>query len=816
MVGAGKMGLPLACAFASHGAEVVACDINAAVVDAINAGRCPIEEPGVRELLARGRAAGLLSASTDTAAAAAGSDVVVVIVPALLGDDRDVDTRPLEAASRDIARGLRPGTLVSYETTMPVGGTRRLLLPALESGGLRAGTDFQLAFSPERVKSGSALRKLSATPKIVGGIDAASSARAAAFYRQYLGTEVVEVGGLEAAEMVKLAGMVYRDVNIALANELAGYAEAAGVDLAALIPAVNTDGESALLSPGIGVGGHCTPVYPHFLIQDAARRGVSASLAERGRRINDRQAAHALDGLERDWGELRGRRALVLGLAFRPGVKEHTLSSAFLIGHELRARGADVRLHDPLFSDEELSSLGFQAGGFEPDPNEAWTPEVLVLNTAHPEYARLSWIRLRERGLQAVIDGRNFWDPATVRAAGLHYRGIGRPPAKSGRPRPLAVARPVLGEAEAEAAAAAVRSGWVMQGPQVEALEREFAAFVGAPFACAVSSGTAALHLALLALGVGPGDEVVTVSHSYVATANSVRFCGAQPVFVDVQPDTFNIDPLKVEAALTPRTRAILCVHQLGMPCNLEALVAIARGHGLQLVEDAACAAGSEIRWQGSWEPIGRPRGDLACFSFHPRKVITTGEGGMVTTSRPAWDRDVRRRRQHGLAASTAERHRAGGGESVHEVVGYNYRLTDIQAAVGREQLRRLPSIVARRRRLAQCYRERLAERVPAVRLTSEPDWARSNWQSLCVRLPAAVAPSVVARALGEQGIATRPAVSNAHQEPAWAGAGLRFPLPESERARRECLVLPLTDDLTPTDVDRVVDVLAAALRGVL
>lgn len=177
------------------------------------------------------------------------------------------------------------------------------------------------------------------------------------------------------------------------------------------------------------------------------------------------------------------------------------------------------------------------------------------------------------------------------------------------------VARPQLGQEEVSAAARAILSGWVTQGPEVAALEQEFAAFVGAQHACAVSSGTTALHLALLAVGVKPGDEVITVSHSYIATANSIRYCGATPVFVDIDPSTFNIDPGRIQEAISEKTRAILCVHQMGMPCDLRAILQIARKRGLTVVEDAACAIGSEILWQGDWEKIGKPHGDVACFS---------------------------------------------------------------------------------------------------------------------------------------------------------------------------------------------------------
>ena len=243
------------------------------------------------------------------------------------------------------------------------------------------------------------------------------------------------------------------------------------------------------------------------------------------------------------------------------------------------------------------------------------------------------------------------------------------------------VARPHLGQEEVSAAGRAILSGWVTQGPEVAAFEREFAAYVGAPHACAVSSGTTALHLALLAVGVRPGDEVITVSHSYIATANSIRYCGAKPVFVDIDPATFNIDPRKIEPAISERTRAILCVHQMGMPCDLKAILDIARHRGLPVVEDAACAIGSEILWQGQWEKIGKPHGDVACFSFHPRKLLTTGDGGMLTTADTEIDRKFRLWRQHGMSVPDTVRHSSPTVvfESYPEL-GFNYRLTDIQA----------------------------------------------------------------------------------------------------------------------------------------
>jgi dTDP-4-amino-4,6-dideoxygalactose transaminase len=329
-----------------------------------------------------------------------------------------------------------------------------------------------------------------------------------------------------------------------------------------------------------------------------------------------------------------------------------------------------------------------------------------------------------------------------------------------------------------------------MMGPEVAALEAGFAVAVGAAHAVAVSSGTTALELALRVLGVGAGDEVITVSHSFIATANAVVNVGATPLFVDVEADTLGMDPRHLAAAITPRTRAVLAAHQLGTPCDLAGILAAARG--VPVIEDAACALGSEL----DGARLGRPHGVLATFSFHPRKVLTTGDGGMITTADGALAERLRLLRNHAISP-------AG-----HTIVASNARLTDLQAAIARPQLARLDRILGERRRIAARYDAALAGHPRLAPPVARPG-ARSNQQSYAARARDGADAARILRTLEALGIGVRPGVSNAHEEPAYATTGLARigpgGLAVSERVRRETVMLPLFHGMRPDEEDAVI-----------
>jgi nucleotide sugar dehydrogenase len=415
VVGLGKLGLPLAAFYASRGARVIGCDRDEERLRRIRERDLSTEhEDGLLEALAQ--AGARLDLTSDTAAAVAKSTHVIVVVPVVARAERDIDFSNMDAAVRAIAAGLRPGTLVMFETTVPVGTTRKRLAVGLETGGLRAGKDFFVAFSPERVLIGRVHRDLDTYPKIVGGIDDESRSRAADFYARFVKAPVWQVRDAETAEFTKLAETAYRITNIALANELAMAADQLGVDVTEAIRSANSQPFSRILSPGIGVGGLCLPVYP-FLLEAS---GAPVPLIMLGRAINADMGRYAVRRLERSIGPLSACRVLLLGLAFRPGVHETAFSPAFVVRDALRAAGATVYAHDPLYSGDEVRQLGFEPADLDTPPRV----DAIILVTEHTQYDDLDLARFE--GCRVVLDGRNALEPGRASGTGRSYLGIGR------------------------------------------------------------------------------------------------------------------------------------------------------------------------------------------------------------------------------------------------------------------------------------------------------------------------------------------------------------------------------------------------------
>jgi nucleotide sugar dehydrogenase len=412
------MGLPLAAQFASHGWRVVAVDIQEAVVAAINEGRSHVgEEPGLAELVAAAHADGRLRATTDGAAAAREADVVVLIVPVMLDDEQQPDHRSMDAAVDSVAPGLHAGSTVIFETTLPVGDTRaRYGARLAESTGLRIDEDMFIAFSPERLYSGAALRNLATYPKLVGGLGPASTARAASFYDSVLDAEVVAMSSAEAAELSKLADTTYRDVNIALANELARYADRAGVDVQEVIAAANSQPYSHIHQPGLGVGGHCIPVYPHFLLA----RAPELELIAQARRVNDGQVGLAIKAIQKRLGALDGAPILILGLTYRHGVKELAYSRALPLIDRLTFHGAVVSAWDPLLSNDEIARASAAPWRW----GETGPFRAIVTQTADPVFRDLDFGWFPD--LELVFDGRNSLRGLAL-PKGVVRQGVGVP-----------------------------------------------------------------------------------------------------------------------------------------------------------------------------------------------------------------------------------------------------------------------------------------------------------------------------------------------------------------------------------------------------
>jgi nucleotide sugar dehydrogenase len=425
VVALGKIGLPLAVQFARRGHQVTGTDIDRAVVDTVNRGEEPFPgEEGLADKLSAVVADRQLAATTDTTLAVSRSDVVVVVVPLVVDPRGNPDFAAMDAATAAIGKGLRPGTLVSFETTVPVGTTRHRWKPLLErESGLVEGQDFHVVFSPERVLTGRIFADLRRYPKLVGGLSDEGSTRGVAFYGEVLefddrpdlaaGNGVWNLGSAETAEMAKLAETTYRDVNIGLANQFARFAGANGIDVHRVIEASNSQPYSHIHRPGIAVGGHCIPVYPRlYLWNDPAATVVRAA-----REANSGMPAYAVELLQEAYGALTGVRVLVLGATYRGGVKETAFSGAFALVAALEAAGADVAVQDPMFDSAELAALGFV-------PQELGTPvEIAVIQADHASYSHLQPSDLP--GVRLILDGRSFLDSSTFADAQVITIGRG-------------------------------------------------------------------------------------------------------------------------------------------------------------------------------------------------------------------------------------------------------------------------------------------------------------------------------------------------------------------------------------------------------
>ena len=413
VVALGKIGLPLAVQFARSGFHVVGADVNTAVVDLVNAGKAPFPgEDGLDQLLGEVIADGTLRATSDTTAAVHDADVVLIVVPLIVDAESKPDFRGIDAATAAVAAGLKPGTLVLFETTFPVGTTRNRLAPILAQGsGLTVGQDLFVAFSPERVFSGRIFADLRRYPKLVGGLDDESTCRASAFYEKALQFDeradlsrpngVWTLASAEAAELAKLAETTYRDINIAFANELAMFSDRHGIDVSTVIEACNCQPFSHIHRPGIAVGGHCIPVYPRFYLDG----DPSAQLPATARAVNSAMPAYAVDRLAAVIGPLRGLHIAVLGAAYRGGVKETAFSGVFGVVSAITELGGRASVHDPLFTDGEISDLGFT-------PYHLGEPsDAAILQAEHDEYRRLR--RADLGGATTVLDGRGCVDLTT-------------------------------------------------------------------------------------------------------------------------------------------------------------------------------------------------------------------------------------------------------------------------------------------------------------------------------------------------------------------------------------------------------------------
>ncbi|MFZ1461438.1 MAG: DegT/DnrJ/EryC1/StrS family aminotransferase [Ignavibacteria bacterium] len=366
----------------------------------------------------------------------------------------------------------------------------------------------------------------------------------------------------------------------------------------------------------------------------------------------------------------------------------------------------------------------------------------------------------------------------------------------------IPIAKPYLTADEAQSAYDTILTGWVTQGPRVEEFENKFCEYTGAKYAAAISNCTTALHLAMIIAGIGKDDEVICPSMSYIATANCIKYVGAKPVFAEIDPDNYNIDIKHVKKLITDKTKAVIIVHQIGMPADIDEFKKLCDEHNLKLIEDAACAAGSSYKGK----KIGS-HSDIVCFSFHPRKVITTGEGGMITTSNPDYIKRIKLLRQHGMSVNDRIRHESGKLLfEDHLEFGYNYRMTDIQAAIGIRQLEKLDWIINERRKIALRYIQELKD-IECIKLPVEKEGYFSNYQSFSIYLKkdCPVGRDELMQKLLDAGISTRRGVTTSHRETAYKSEYKNLHLPVSEDAADNSIMIPLYIPMSDEDIDLVI-----------
>lgn len=419
VVGLGKIGLPLAGILANNGYRVLGADINPDIVAAVNQGNSHIDnEPGLHQLVSTAHNNKTLSATTNTTEAVAQADIIVVIVPVLTNEENKIDYHMIDRAVTDIANGIKKDSLVIFETTLPPGDTHNRFGQMIEGiSGLVPGKDFDLAYSPERVYSNQIIHDLERYPKVVSGINEKSLKRATELYQQALGCDLIEVSSLETAEFSKVAECVYRDVNIALANELAIFAETKDVNMAEVIKASNSQPYANIHSPGIGVGGHCIPIYPYFFMN----KGLNEGLTPLSRQINDNMADYGIAKIEKQIGSLSDQNILILGLSYRGNVKEPTKSTALMLVDQLLAKQANLFVNDPLFSDREIRQ--YRATPLSLNDQRCSEVDIIILQAFHEEYNEIDFSRFSR--CQLVLDGRNQLDQHEISRLGIRYEGIG-------------------------------------------------------------------------------------------------------------------------------------------------------------------------------------------------------------------------------------------------------------------------------------------------------------------------------------------------------------------------------------------------------